>query len=285
MKWKLNSVRLYYFKQEVLDEYLKHPDRFQIDDDVMSGPIRTKDAYYFSLPDDKRNSETISQIRYLKRNLKSGALAIGVYEHDLAELPYKEQLYWASKEIENPDFTPDDENFEKSIKEGFEGEFIAHNDPLQCIYETIKSINTTLKNNLFKNDSENPYLRYPVVNTEQAYRNAHEELFKLIGSDSLNKKMLKEILVGRLHITHSELLDKQSRREKGSWALFKTLISKIPKASFDPFQRCQDARTGKAHEIAQAKIPDKDFRKMFLDDCSNILEELKRLESFLDSVF
>jgi len=286
MRWRKNSVKLCWFKHEVLDEYLKHPERYHIyDERAGMCNILTKDAYYFNLPEDERDSETFAQIRYFKRRLKNSELAIGVVEHDLSQLPYKEQLYWTSKEIENPEFMPHDENFEKSTKEGFEGEFVNHNDPLQSIYEIIKAINVTLENKLFKNDTQNPNLRYPVVNTEQSYQNAHEELFKLIGSDSLNKKALEEILLKKLGVSEDKLKDKKSKRPKGPWALFKILISKIPEASFAPFKKCYDARIAKTHKIDEARLPDKDFTKMFLDDCSNIVKELKRLKSFLESIF
>jgi hypothetical protein len=149
------------------------------------------------------------------------------------------------------------------------------------IYVTVRSINALFKQKLFKSDLENPHLRYPVVNTEKEYHKAHAELFKLIGRDSLDKDVLLEILQQKLHTPESELVD-NNRRLKGQWGLFKVLISKVPQASFEPFQNCHDARTMDAHTIPEVKLSTEDLTEKFRQDCVAILKELIRLKYFLE---
>jgi len=278
-----SQIKHYYFAQDVLDNYLKYPDRYHILDDVVGGKILTKDDYYFSLPEDKRDNETFAQIRYGKRRLKGETIAIAVIVKDLSDLPYKQQQYWASFEINNPQFVEEDEEFGKYWRESFEASFLDHEDPLQQIYETLRDINELIGQKLFRNDSENPYLRYPVVNTNWAYQNAHKELFKLFSPDSLDKDVLLDLLKNRLVVREEELKD-SIQPYKGKWDLFKMLIEKIPGASFGPLRQCRDARVEDAHRVGKARLPNTDLAQEFRGDCLEILETFKHLELYLKNI-
>lgn len=278
-----SQIKHYYFKQDVLDNYLKYPAHYDIWDDVVCGHILTKDAYYFSLPEDKRDNEAFTQIRYGKRRLKNGSIAIAAIAKDLSDLPYKQQQYWASFEIDNPQFVEEDEEFEKYWRESFEALFLDHEDPLQGIYQTVRNINELIGRKLFRNDSANPYLRYPVINTNSTYKNAHKELFKLFGPDSLDQDVLLDLLKNRLGVKEEKLKgDKQPY--KGKWALFKMLVEKNSRASFEPLQRCRDARGEDAHKIIEACLTNIDLTQKFRDDCLEILETFKRLELHLKKI-
>jgi len=278
-----SQIKHYYFAQDVLDNYLKYPDRYHILDDVVGGQILTKDDYYFPVPEDKRDNETFAQIRYGKRRLKGGTIAIAVIVRDLSNLPYKQQQYWASFEINNPQFVEEDEEFGKYWRESFEASFLDHEDPLQQIYETLRDINELIGQKLFRNDSENPYLRYLVVNTNWAYQNAHKELFKLFSPDSLDKDVLLDLLKNRLAVREEELKgDIQPYR--GKWDLFKMLIEKIPGASFGPLRQCRDARVEDAHKVGKVRLPNTDLAQKFRGDCLEILETFKRLELYLKNI-
>ncbi|MGB7291252.1 MAG: hypothetical protein WBD99_03680 [Thermodesulfobacteriota bacterium] len=224
------QIKHYYFQPEVLDKYFNYPDRYYIKDDIVEGLIMTKDDYYFSLPENERDVDTFAIIRYGKRRLKDDKVAIAVIDHDLSELPKKEQLHWASHEIEKPEFLEEDKEYELYWKQNFDAEIIEYEDPLQQIYETIRKVNDKTGEKLFRNESENPWLKYPVINTEKEYQNAHSELFKLIGRDSLNKDVLLTILKNKLKVSDEDLLRDDTKEEKGQWALFKTLISKVSNA-------------------------------------------------------
>jgi len=278
-----SQIKHYYFAQDVLDNYLKYPDRYHILDDVVGGQILTKNDYYFSVPEDKRDNETFAQIRYGKRRLKGGTIAIAVIVKDLSNLPYKQQQYWASFEINNPQFVEEDEEFGKYWRESFEASFLDHEDPLQQIYETLRDINELIGQKLFRNDSENPYLRYLVVNTNWAYQNAHKELFKLFSPDSLDKDVLLDLLKNRLAVREEELKG-DIQPYKGKWDLFKVLIERIPGASFGPLRQCRDARVEDAHKVGKARLPNTDLAQKFRGDCLEILETFKRLELYLKNI-
>ena len=82
-----NQIFLYFFRQDVLDKYLQYLDRYLIDDTIVGGHILTKDSYYFSLPENKRDKETFGHITYGKRRLKEGGIAIAAIAKDLSDLP------------------------------------------------------------------------------------------------------------------------------------------------------------------------------------------------------
>ena len=269
----------YYFRQDVLDGYLSYPDRYHIHDDVVDGQILTKDAYYFSLAEDRRGSETFAQIRYGKRRLKQGNVAIAAIAKDLSGLPYQQQQYWASFEIKNPQFAEEDEEYEKYWLQSFEAQFVNHKDPLQEVYGVLGSINDLVGDKLFCCTSENPHLRYPVKNTNEAYQNAHKELYKLLGSGSLKQEVLLDVL-RQLGATEEQLKG-DKRQWKGNWDLFGVLVEKVPGASFAPLQRCSKARHQDAHVIGTPGFPDVDLTQKFRVDCMEILETLKRLEFYL----
>ena len=278
-----SQIKHYYFKQEVLDKYLRQPDMYRINDDIIGGDIMVKDVYYLNLPEDKKDSETFGLVRYGKRKLRDETLAIAVIVWDLSEMPRQEQQYWASYEVQEPEFEAKDEEYGHYWRQSFKAEWVNYDDPLRMIYHIIRSINKTVGEKLFRNDLDNPYLRYPVLNNEKEYHKVHTELFKIIGPDSLDKDVLLELLEKRLSVPKNELLN-SDQQPKGQWALFRVLMSKIPNASFEPFKICQNARTSDAHKVSKMNLPTGDLRKSFHGDCLHILEELRRLQYFLTTI-
>lgn len=270
-----SQIKHYFFKQDVLGKYFQYAERYRIEDDVTGGVILTRDKYYFSLPEGIRDNETFGQIRYGKRRLANGEFVVAVIVSDLSGLPLKEQAYWFSFEVENPEFADGDEDFEKYWRESFDAEFIDHEDLLQEILKTIMNINRIAGFKIFKNDTENPYLKYPIVNNREAYCNAHKELFKLIGRDSIDKNTVGKILQDYF----AEI--KNETHDKGQWALFKLLIEKISTIDFNSFQTCHDAASEDRHRISEAELENMNFIQQFCSDCTGILEGLKKLESFL----
>jgi len=275
-----SQIQHYYFSQDVLDKYLSYPDRYFISDDIVGGDILTKDAYYFSLPEDGRDKQTFAQIRYGKRRLIDGSISIAVIAIDLSNLPLKEQMHWASFELEAPEFAKEDKEFRKYIYETIEGQFVNYVDPLRRIFETVQNINNIIGRKLFRKDVENPYLIYPVKNTKDAYQNGHKELFKLFGPDSLDQKVLVEILRDRLGVEEKELRGRE-RKYKGNWALLKMLVEKIPGASFEPLGQCYEARQEDAHNVDKAELLKIDLRETFKHDCQDILKTFEILACYL----
>lgn len=279
-----SQLNHYLFHQNVLDKYLQYPDRYEIKDDIVTGHIWTRDAYYSSLPEDKRDKETFGIIRYGKRKLKEGGLAIAAIAIDLSGLPYQEQQHWASHEIDNStEFSGKDPDFEAYYRMMFEGEWVRYEDPLQEISNVAECINNLtdriVGGKLFRNTSENPYLQYIVRNTDKAYQDVHKELYKLLGSDSLGKDVLRALLK-KLGAKEEELRD-QNKTEKKGWGLFKLFVINFCNVNFAPLQKCFDERMADAHIIGTINLPKDDLTLRFRVDCEEILKTLKGIESYL----
>ncbi len=279
-----SQLHHYFFRQDVLDKYLQHPDRYLIKDTIVAGCLLTKDAYYFSLPEDKRDTETFAEIRYGKRKLQQGGIAIAAIAKDLSGLPYQEQQYWASYEIQaGTEFAKDDQEFEKYYRANFEAEWVSYEDPLEGIGNAVESINNLTDRivcgKLFRNTSENPHLRYIVRNTAKAYQDMHKELYKSLGADSLDKSVLQDLLK-KFGASEEELRD-QNGKEKKEWGLFKRFVNSFCNADFTPLQRCFDARVADAHKVETIKLPNDDLTRKFRTDCGGILKTLKSIESYL----
>ena len=143
-----SRIKHYYFILEVLDKYFRHPEQYYIHDDVIGGYISTKDEYYLSFPENTRDENTFALIRYGKRKLADDSVVIAVILYDLSELPLKEQKYWEYYEIDHPDFSTIDNDFENYIRQKFEAEFVDYEDPLSNIVEKIESINRLVTTHL-----------------------------------------------------------------------------------------------------------------------------------------
>ena len=280
-----NQIKHYYFKHEVLHKYFSHLERYYIQDDVIGGSILTKDEYYLSLPENIRKENTFAQIKYGKRKLADDSVVIAVILYDLSKLPLKEQKYWESYEIGHPDFSTIDNDFENYIRQQFEAEFIDYEDPLCNILEKIESINRSFDNKKLFRHVENLYLIYPAINTEKAYNDAHNELYKLIGTDSLNMKSIKEILLKNLGKTKGDLKHTKSQREKGTMKLFEMIFENLetPKQELieTAWSTVKTGRVGDAHKITQPTLSNKDFIKRFRDDCTALLKAFTIVEKEL----
>lgn len=280
-----SQIKLYYFNPEVLDKYFNHLEQYHISDDVIGGYILTKDEYYFSLPEDKRDENPFGQIRYGKRKLVNSSLAIAVILYDLSELPLKEQKHWEYHEIDEPIFLDIDHDFEKHIRQNFGAEFIDHEDPLTRIIEKIEFINSLFNNEKLFRNVKNDYLKYPVINTEKSYFEAHKELYKLIGPDSLNKDLIKDILLNNLNKKDEDLINTKTQREKGPKNLFEMIFEKIEMEELEliknALRKVHESRVESVHKITKPTLQENDYIKQFRDDCEILLEAFEIIEKEL----
>lgn len=278
-----SQIKQYYFRQDVLDRYLRHQDRYNVYDTIVSGHISTKDAYYFSLPEHTRD-DVLAILRYGKRRLKGGNTAIAVIVKDLSSLSYQEQQYWASYELTNIEFAEEDREYEQYVRMMFNGEWGEYEDPLEQIYNMVSNLNSittkTVGGKLYDNIPEDLHSGYIVINTIEVYQSAHKELYKVLGTDSLNKKVIIGLLKRVFDVKEDDLL-KQDGEEKGTWELFKTLVGERMNIDFGPLQRCHDARISNAHKIVKKALPDTDMTIKFREDCKEILKTLRGIESCL----
>jgi len=195
-----SQIKLYYFKIEVLKKYFDNPEKYRIFDSVIGGDILTRDEYLRTLSEKEIDELTFPSIRYGKRQLVDGSIAISVIVHDLSELPDKEQKYWNSFEIDSAEFASFDNDFEKFIRRDFGAEFIDEEDPLLLLLCEINKINQLNSSQPLFTNTENPYLFSPVVNSKKSLSDSCSELYKILGPDSLNQKFLCNLLIITLAI-------------------------------------------------------------------------------------
>ncbi len=221
-------------------------------------------------------------IRYGKRQLEDGPIAVVAIAKDLSDLPMKEQLYWASFEIDDPSFSDRDINYGKFVRENFEAEELDHTDPLQTLWQTLEDVNRLVGGQLYKH-RKHPYLYYPTANTLEEYRDAHRELYKVVGPDSLDDTLLRKILIRTGCASENETQSQEGDRKgqwKGNWALFKLLCTKVG-LDVTPFDVCHTRRTESAHIIIEPALPTSDYRRGFADDVGSMLAELSKLKDKL----
>lgn len=277
-----SQISLRFFKQEVLKKYFEQPEKYYSHDDIINGRIGTRDQYYFSLPEATRGQGKgiISQIRYGKRKLKNGDIAIAVILNDLSRLSLREQLYWASFEIDSPNFAEQDEEYDKFIRQSFLAEWIDYKDPLKQIVEAVKSINDLCvkkyKMNLFKK-YENPRLKYPLFNNKGNYVEAHKELWKIVGS--FNKPLLEELIKKR------SIKEPDNYKKLKEFGLLKLVLSNLEndkkKIIIEPFEECNKNRCIDAHDIDEAQIEKIDYITKYKEDCKKLAKSLEELKLIL----
>ena len=156
----------------------------------------------------------------------------------------------------------------------------------------MKEINNFLGRRLFRVTEGTPFLRYPTINSERAYQQAHAELFKVLGSDSLDRDVLKSLykkLFNKGITLNGSFLKKWATKifnlkneEAGPWAYFKKLSSEIPGINFDGFNRCHKARNELSHEAEHPALPTQDLRQKFIDDTVSLLENLVKIKLYLE---
>ena len=269
-----SQVAMCYFKIEVLSKYRDQPEKYHFDDDDMSGWITTSDAYCFHLPEAIRGQETVPSVRYGKRRLTGGGVAVAAILKDLAALPYKEQLYWCSFEIDRPAFTQNDSTFEKFVRQEFDAEFVDHVDPIVAVGEALDAVNKVVP--LFQHTA-NPDLTYPFINNQKDYSSSHRELYKLVGPDNLDRRRLRACL---------EAMGEPFDNDAKARALFRKLVARMmPGESGKKFvaslNQNEKERNPTTHTISRWTLTQIDYVESFRLDCMKFEDGFRLLAELL----
>lgn len=272
-----SQIQHYYFRREVLDKYHRQPDKYHFHDDTTGGNVGVTTEYYLSLPENVRDAQTFGTIEYGNLTLIDDTEAVGVIAKDLDYLPKEEQHYWAAFEIIEPVINQEDKSWSDYIRESFEGDWdVEHIDYIEMLNDLIVQINTK-KNNLF-NGTANPNLRIPVMNVISEYTDAHKELYKLIGPDNISSDALEQLLLNLGYI-ENDLINKDSGKKKGKWALLKMLVDKVG-ADWTVFENIAENRIRDAHKIQELTTPVSDhYPRKFRHDLSALIVELNKILS------
>lgn len=273
-----SQIDLIYFKPEVLRKYLDLLEIYDIQNTVTGGYIQLNSEYSSGLSDDEYDKVAFALIRFGKRQLADGSVTITVILHDLSELPEKEQAYWYSHEMENPHFARIDPDFETFFRRNFEAEFLDDNDPLEEVIGEINEINLLVGDSGLFSVTSNPYLCYPVVNTYKSFSDSCSELYKIIGSDSINEKKLKYLLQKHFGFSQQDFIHTQSKRPLGKLDLLKQFCTKIGCLNLiDNIEEIKNHRVSADHRVILPKITEQNF----ITEFRRILHELRENLSLL----
>lgn len=220
-----NQIELIYFDIKVLAKYLDNKEIYSIDDDVTGGVIRLNSDYITTLSEKEVDKIFFTKIWYGKRKLANGNISVSAILNDLSGLNKREQSYWYCFEIEDEDFSSDDEDFNRFVSRAYYGNWTESKDPIKDIKIIIEELNNIFPFQLYS-ESENPYLRYPINNTFKEFADCNSELYKLIGPDNVKLSKLKRIYTKFLDGSNNDLIHKETKRPMSSMQVMDLILSK-----------------------------------------------------------
>ncbi len=261
-----------YFNEEVLRKYLTRPDLYDVHDTVSGGHIT-----YIG-----EEERLYIHVRHGRRKLENGLSAITAFLTDLLKMSEAEQRYWHGYEITEAVFAKQDGSFADFIDVNLEGRWIAYKDPLNEAVAAIGRVNVRLGAALFRR-THNTLLHAPVENTERAYCDSCNELYKLIGNDSINKKVLEHYLVENFGAAKSDFVHNESKRPLSGIQLIELLELKANAGTevSKAIRTIGEDRGKAAHALTFNGDSDKIYIDMFYDRCVALATGL---DSFSDTV-
>jgi hypothetical protein len=250
-----------YFNEEVLRKYLTRPDLYDVSDTVSGGRVQymgEDEALYV-------------EVRHGRRKLTNGRSAVTAFITDLLKMNESEQRYWHGHEITDPAFADEDDGFADFLDVNLDGKWISYKDPVSEALEAIKRVNERLGVDIFRR-TENALLHAPVENTMRAYCDSCGEIYKLIGNDSLNIKVLKPYLVANFGADHAEFEHTQSKRPLTGLQLLELLQTKADTGddAYKTIKSIGEDRGQAAHATTFKGDPSKIYIDMFRDQCQKL---------------
>jgi len=257
-----------YFYEEVLRKYLTRPDLYDVHDTVSGGHITYLGEEEFLYID----------IRHGRRKLENGRSAVTAFLTDLLKLSEAEQRYWHGYEIKEALFAEQDKGFSDFIDVNLEGRWISYKDPLKDALAAIERVNERLEAAIFRR-THNTLLHAPVENTQRAYCDSCNELYKLIGNDSINKKILEYYLVENFGTDETEFTHNESKRPLSGIQLLELLELKANAGTEASkiIRSIGENRIKAAHALSFDGNTDKIYIDMFHDQCEALATGLDSL--------
>lgn len=257
-----HQLELVMFSEEVLSRYFDHPEWYEIDDSLSGGHILAKSE----APENR-----YLYVRHGKRKLDNGQWAVTAIFKDLYAMSPEEQRHWHAHELNEARFDSNDPNFARFVARTYDGAWVDFLKPLQEVLDRIADINQLFSEDLFFKKYQNDHFRPPVENTRKSYYDSCSELYKLIGPDSLNNKLIKNILKKEFSTGDSELIDKKSERPLSTIQLLELLEEKI---GIDGVISSQIRLIGSwrieaVHKITSSTAEEHNFIKEFISLCQN----------------
>lgn len=267
-----HQIGLVFFTEEVLRKYFDHPEKYKIEDTLAGGNLTTN-------WENEEEADEYLHVRYGKKLINGGRVAVTAIYKDLAMMIPNEQRYWSSFEIKEFISDPGDENFRRFVLRTYEGEIVDFPDPIAELSKSIQYMNVAIGGEPLFLKSNNIHLHPPVENTRKAYCDSCSELFKLIGPDNIKKDVLKKWITGRLGIMENELINTVSGREFGTLQMLQVLEREIMKNVdlITKIEMIKELRIEADHKIVAETGEDDHYTWKFSVICEETVQSLRKL--------
>ena len=260
-----NQIDLVFFSEEVLSRYLSHPEQYYVDDSLSGGQVSTKSG----APDDRH-----LHVRYGKSRQVDGHVAVAAIFKDLGAMSPVEQRYWHSYELASFQALADDENFTRFLLRDFVGEAVNYPNPIKDVIEGLREVNRAFEDEQLFKRLQNVHLRFPLENTYKDLCDCASELYKLVGPDGIDKKVLRGFVLGRLKVPKDQLLHTQSKRPLSTLQLLKLAEGKLAcgNALSKAIEAIGDLRIDADHNVLPGESYCGSYGSQFTELCNKLSE-------------
>ncbi|MBE0468277.1 MAG: hypothetical protein IBX55_02045 [Methyloprofundus sp.] len=272
-----HQLALVYFSEEVLSRYFDHPEFYEIDDSNSGGSIHTK-------PDTPEGRYLY--VRYGKRKQSDGKSTVTAIYKDLYVMSDEEQRYWHAHEIGEFEGVDNDPDFAKFVSRTYDGAFVDFESPLKDLEQAIEEVNSVYEDACLFSRTKNSHLRTPVENTFKSFCDCCSELYKLIGPDSLNKKLMKHFMVTKLGVNEEEFVHKESGRPLSPIQLLCLLENKLKTSNTlsESIKEVGKYRIQADHKVLEEETSDEDYVSNFLTICRELTGSLQSFFSRINEI-
>jgi hypothetical protein len=269
-----NQIELMYFSDEVLAKYFSHPEFYEINDSLAGGDVTAKNE----APENR-----YLYVRYGKRKNSDGKATVTAIVKDLANMSPEEQRHWHSYEVKEIEYQQDDINFQRFLARTYDGAWVDFPAPLKNLSQALIDANNLFVTGILFKRTDNDHLRLPVENTKKSFYDSCSELYKLIGPDSLDQKVVKKYLIDVLGVDPSELIHKESGRPLSTLQLIDLIEMKLglDNAFSKAIRAIGEYRIEADHKLTKGEISTENVVDSFVE---LVVSFTKKLESFSLSI-
>lgn len=266
-----HQLGLVMFSDEVLTRYFDHPEFYEIDDSLSGGHIWTKSE----APENR-----YLYVRHGKRKLEDGRTAVTAIYKDLYAMSSEEQRHWHAYELEEPKFDSKDPNFARFVARTYDGAFVDFPNPIKDVITRIGKINDAFGEEALFKRTQNDHFRAPVENTRKAYYDCCSELYKLIGPDNLNQKIVKKVLQEVFSANENELIHSESKRPLSSLQLLGLLEDKMEISGLltSKIRAIGNDRVEADHKITDSVAEECNFVDLFIEISNEFVDAADTFE-------
>ena len=189
----------------------------------------------------------------------------------------EEQRYWHAHEIGVFEGADNDPDFARFVSRTYDGAFVDFESPLKDLEQAIEEVNSVYEAACLFSRTENTHLRTPVENTFKSFCDCCSELYKLIGPDSLNQKLMKSFMVTKLDVNEEEFMNKESGRPLSAIQLLCFLENKLKTGNTlsENIKGVGKYRIKADHKVLEEETSEEDHVSNFLTICRELTGSLQ----------